>query len=564
MTKKYERVSIRKNVTDSLSFFDGMIKHDEDLMKSNITLHFHDDEDEYKNLIFNDNGVDYDNILNQFLKKVLQYTKKKETSDIFFDITVRGAACLQDTLVDLVRINHLPDEMLKVFEKNFSSWLEPFSPNFCSLSIESSNYIKPILKLMLKGSHFIKSQLPQEIKNFPRVFIVDIIKLENKYPETSDAIRWTFVDIPCKNNAEIGNKLLKFLQKDYKQSEIILQIQKDPIISGIKDFLQRDTFSTVIFNTKNDKCFQNFIKIHDIISKWCICPQKLIKLDTEEYFKGVDSDVEYLKKIENEYQLVEVVPIEESIKLESDISTLKEINNLIITNIDGVKTKIEIIKKEILSNRKVIRKYNKSKELFKNNIEKLNIDYCNSVEKNCKLKSVLKNLMDKKDLITNDAEIQAKKCKELQATIDKLNYLNYNLEKELLEKEKVKEEILSEASKLHNVGISMYNEFNENLKKASEIYSALKIESEHNKQKLKEIFDFSEFEIMEQHLSNIVFDYLQVENKDRNELTKFCISIENELNLLKEHLTLEDENVFQMFNDFSILFDKTREKRIQS
>uniref|UniRef100_A0A0N5CHN9 RING-type domain-containing protein n=1 Tax=Strongyloides papillosus TaxID=174720 RepID=A0A0N5CHN9_STREA len=541
-----------------------MVKHDEDLMKSNIILHFHDDEDEYKKLIFDDNGVDCDNILNQFLKKVLQYTKKKETSDIFFDITLRGAACLHDTLVDLVRINYSPDEMSKVFEKNFSSWLEPFSPNSCSLSIESSNYIKPILQLMLKGSHSIKSQLPQEIKNFPRVFIVDIVKLENKNPETSDAIRWTFVDIPCKNNAEIGNKLLKFLQKDYKQSEIILQTQKDPIIGGIRDFLQRDTFSTVIFNTKNDKCFQNFIKIHDIISKWCVCPQKLIKLDTEEYFKGVECDVEYLKQIENEYQLVEVVPIKESIKLESDISTLKEINDLIVSNINDVKTKIEVIKKEVLNNRKVIRKYNKSKELFKKNIEKLNIDYCNSVEKNCKLKSLVKNLTDEKDMITNDTEIQAKKCKELQATIDKLNHLNNNLEKELLEKEKVKEEILSEASKLHSVGINMYSEFSENLKKASEIYSTMKIESEYNKERLKEIFDFSEFEIMEQHLSSIVVDYLRVENNDRNEFTKFCISIENELNLLKEHLTLEDENMFQKLNDFSILFDKTVEKKIQS
>uniref|UniRef100_A0A0K0EKJ0 BTB domain-containing protein n=1 Tax=Strongyloides stercoralis TaxID=6248 RepID=A0A0K0EKJ0_STRER len=544
MTKKYERVNFKKNIVDSFLFFEELLKSEDDIMKSNVVIHCHDNNNEYEDLIIGDLESDCNGLLSQFLEKIFQYTGKFPNYT-FFDITIRGAACLNDALIDLVRINNSSNELPKRIEKNFSSWLDPYAPNPFSLSIPNSSYIKPILKFMSKGSTIIKSQLSEEVNRFPRIFIIDIVKLDDKSPETSDAVRWIYIDVPCGMNADIGNKLIKFLQRDTIQTEIKLQTFKDPIISVIKDFLRKDTLSTIIFNSTNNECLQNFENIKNNLLKWCIFPHKSIKLNTEEYLLGTNADVEYFDKYKLEYNFTEILPIVELEKLESNRILLEKINNSLCANIQDAKNKIKKIEEKIIDNKKIINKHEKFNNSLQKQIEKFNENYYIAKEKNLKLKDDSENLSNEKELLSHDTSNKEKKIKELQSKIDKLKYHNNALKKENEEKEKSNKETLVEAEKIYTIGKNMYKQFEDELELISKINSSMEINFDNNKKMSTEVFDIFEMQNIQKNISKIFNKFMELEKECRNNIINLHSTTENQVNLYNDTIKHDEEITFK-------------------
>uniref|UniRef100_A0A0K0DY75 Viral A-type inclusion protein n=1 Tax=Strongyloides stercoralis TaxID=6248 RepID=A0A0K0DY75_STRER len=560
MTKKVEKFTIETDVVNSSVLLGKLLKSEEDLMKSNVILHFHDDDPSYEKFTAGDSNTNCDSLVSQFLKKVFYFTKKFP-DNVFFDVTLRGAACLQNVLVDLVRASHSTGILPCKVKDDFSCWTDPFAPNLFCTTVEKECYIKPLLEVISKSLFKLREQMNVGGERYPRIYFIDIVKLDDNNRETSDAVRWVFADIPCGKDAEIGNKFMKFLQQDPAINEINVKIRKEPLIAGLKGFLLKDTTSTVVFNALYNDCLREFGKTREIISKWFVLPQGIVKLETELYLSNVATDLEYFKKFENGGKLVEMLPQPEAEKREFEIKLLKESNDRIVDDIKKNMDKINNAKEKILKNNKLIEEYERNTAVIEDEIKDTKVEYNASTEENIKLNSQLDGLNTKKTETINDIESGQKKIDALLPIIEKLSNFCDNLEKENSEEENERSRIFSKANELNTSGLDLYKKTVEKLENISAKLDSFKVDAMHNKEKSNNAYNITKIENLVEIASKDYFEFLELEKDARKDFSDICSSSENNLLMLKDKINLRETEISKEIEGISMKFnDKVQEK----
>ncbi|CEF70245.1 Hypothetical protein SRAE_2000487800 [Strongyloides ratti] len=554
MAKKVEKLSIETNILDPSTFLDKLLQSEGDLMKSNVIVHFHDSEASHEKFVTGNSNFGCDSLIFLFLKRIFNLTKKFSDS-VFFDITLRGAACLEDELIDLVRTSNSTKVLPNRIRDEFSCWTDPFAPNTFCTTVEKEGYIKPILDVMSRGLAILK-KLPEIVNSrCPCVYFIDIVKLDDDNPEVSEAVRWIFADIPCGENDELGNKFVRFLQQDPAINEINVKIRKEPLFASLKNFLLRDTSSTIIFNASYNYCLLEFNKTRDVISKWFALPQGIIKLETQLYLSATAADLDFFEKFEEDEKLVEMLPQPEAEKREFELKLLRESNNRIVDDIEKSVEKIDNVKKKISKNNKLVEAHQKDISAIQGEIEKINSEYTASVEENVKLGCELDILNNKMSENIKNIEIEQKKIDAILPVIEKLNILCGNLEKENDEKEEERKIISSKANKLNTMGLDLWKVSVEKLEQISENFDKLKLDAGQNKENSNIAYNISHIEKLVEIVSKDYFDFLDLEKDAKKDFPDVCSSAESGLYMLKDKVNLREAEISRKLNEVSVKFN---------
>uniref|UniRef100_A0A0K0FVI5 BTB domain-containing protein n=1 Tax=Strongyloides venezuelensis TaxID=75913 RepID=A0A0K0FVI5_STRVS len=560
MAKKFERPNIEAIAVDPSTIITKLLGSKGDLLKSNVVIHFHDSDVVYEKFVIGDSNMAFGGLLSQFLKRVFNLTKEFPDST-FFDITLRGAACLQDVLVDLVRTSNLESDVLpRVLKDDFSSWIDPFAPNTFSVSVERDCYIKPLLDVLLRGSSILKSQLDAGISRCPHVYYVDIVKLDDNNHEVSEASRWIFADVPCGKDGGIGNTFVKFIQQDPAPAEINTKIRREPFCAAIKNFLLKDISSTLIFNASYNDCLREFNQTREVVSKWIVLPQVTTKLDTETYLSATAADVEYFKKFQGEEELIEVIPRIEVEEREFDYRLLDESRNRIVDDVNRIKSKIDDINKKLSKNSKFIEESEKDIAAAREETKNMNDEYLNSIEKNSILNSEIDSLTNEKSDISNKIEKEQTKIDDIQPVIEKLNNFCNIIEKEIGEKEVEHKRILSRSNELYAMGLDVLKKSEIKLEDIVEQYNSSKKDADHNENRFNNLMDIFTLEKLYETAVKDFNEFMSLEKDAKKDFPGICSNAENELNVLKNKVNLKEIENTKKLEEIPVRFKDNVQK----
>uniref|UniRef100_A0A0N5C0N3 DUF5097 domain-containing protein n=1 Tax=Strongyloides papillosus TaxID=174720 RepID=A0A0N5C0N3_STREA len=560
MAKKFERPSIEAIAVDPSTIIGKLLGSKGDLLRSNVVIHFHDSDVVYEKFVIGDSSMAFGGLLSQFLKKVFSLTKEFPDST-FFDITLRGAACLQDVLVDLVRTSNLENDLLpRVLKDDFSSWIDPFAPNTFSVSVERDCYIKPLLDILLRGSTILKNQLDVGISRCPHVYYVDIVKLDDNNPEISDAARWIFADVPCGKDGGIGNSFVKFIQQDPAPAEINTKIRKEPFCAAIRNFLLKDISSTLIFNASYNDCLREFNHTREIVSKWIVLPQATTRLDTETYLSATAADVEYFKKFQGEEELIEVVPRIEVEEREFDYRLLDESRNRIVDDVNRIKSKINDINKKMSKNSKFIEECERDIAAAREETKNMNDEYINSIEENSVLNSKIDSLTNEKSDITGKIEKEQRRIDDIQPVIEKLDNFCNIIEKEIDEKEVEHKKVLSRSNELYAMGLDVLKKSEVKLEDIVEQYNSFKKDADYNKNRLNNVMDIFALEKLHESALKDFNGFMNLEKDAKKDFAGICSNAENELNVLKDRVNSKEIETTKELKEIPVRFKDNVQK----
>uniref|UniRef100_A0A0N4ZV94 Exostosin domain-containing protein n=1 Tax=Parastrongyloides trichosuri TaxID=131310 RepID=A0A0N4ZV94_PARTI len=161
-------------------------------------------------------------------------------------VSIRGAMFESDRMINFVKDNEVDYLIPCAVEKSYGRWINLLPTAYTTLRLDGEEYLKSKHQGFIESLNKVKKDLLLEEERLPTIVVVDIIQWKGSIIETSPIGRWIFIDVPCGENARLGDEFIK------NHSTYTLNCEKKlPILECIMELESNDMTFTWIFNTIN-------------------------------------------------------------------------------------------------------------------------------------------------------------------------------------------------------------------------------------------------------------------------------------------------------------------------
>uniref|UniRef100_A0A0N4ZH70 TIR domain-containing protein n=1 Tax=Parastrongyloides trichosuri TaxID=131310 RepID=A0A0N4ZH70_PARTI len=552
-SKKLESINFYENPTNSNHLLGELLDDDDTFLKSKVIVHCHDGSNPYADLLFDRK----DGLLANFLNRLIETTSKDIEDGIFYDLHARGCLCTPNKMIDLLGFFRKCDSLPRDIHSNFNTWIDPFMPNYFNLLIDGFEDAKSILKLFKKAARGTMEKLSSDVQNAPRIVVVDVVRINDYLKDSLKVGRWIFADIPCGNNAKVGNDLIKFLIQDpVSRVEVVSKVQSEPLAACIKNFLLKDTTVAFITSSTDVTWSKEFKAVVGALKKWNICTGGTTLLDRARYRNGSNEVRKFMDSIRATFNSLYAIPADVKKLNDSEIDHLKCEDDRLVKGLEKTRLLLKSKKEEQDS----LAKSTKHTSCLADDLSMKSLAIQNVVlqmeEETEKLQNDIKLIEDETMCINENTSQLNEKISKLKAVNDKLKESNNRMVQYLENSFKDFKARESEYYMLDEESKEIIEDLSEQIQDIEKGFKDIELEAKTASQDFEEAVNTSDLEECMEKIKENYGDFMKLPGDIDKDVLNMVTTTVNYISELNENSRIHYDDLMEKIKNLPAVYKK--------